>query len=56
LEKKGFILLSLPHCYSSPKEVITGTQAGQEVGADAEPMEECYLLVSFPWIAQLVFL
>jgi hypothetical protein len=30
------------------KEVRTGTQAGQKAGADAEVMEECYLLVCFP--------
>jgi hypothetical protein len=30
------------------KEVRTGTQAGQEVGADAEAMEGCYLLACFP--------
>jgi hypothetical protein len=38
------------------KEVRTGTQAGQEAGADAEAMEECYLLTCFPWLAQLAFL
>jgi hypothetical protein len=27
--KKGFIQLTFPHCYSSLKEVRTGTQAGQ---------------------------
>jgi hypothetical protein len=32
-------------------EVMTGTQAGQEAGADAEAMEGCYLLASFPWLA-----
>jgi hypothetical protein len=42
--RKGFILLTLPHCCWSPKEVRTGTQAGQEAGADAEAMEGCYLL------------
>jgi hypothetical protein len=31
-------------CCSSPKEVMTGTQAGQEAGADAEAMEGCSLL------------
>jgi hypothetical protein len=30
------------------KEVRTGTQAGQEAGADAEAMEECSLLAYFP--------
>jgi hypothetical protein len=40
---------------SSPKEVRTGTQAGQEAGADAEAMEGCYLLACFPWLAQLAF-
>jgi hypothetical protein len=44
--------LTLPHCCSSLKEVRTGTQAGQEAGADAEAMEECSLLACFPWLAQ----
>ena len=34
------------------KEVRTGTQAGQEAGADAEAMEECYLLACLTWLAQ----
>jgi hypothetical protein len=34
------------------KEVGTGTQAGQEAGADAEAMEGCSLLACFPWLAQ----
>jgi hypothetical protein len=34
------------------KEVRTGTQVGQEAGADAEAMEGCYLLACFPWLAQ----
>jgi hypothetical protein len=34
------------------KEVRTGTQAGQEAGADAEAMERCTLLACFPWLAQ----
>ena len=38
------------------KEVRTGTQAGQEAGADAEAMEGCYLLACFPWLAQPAFL
>ena len=29
--KKRFILLTLPHCCSSPKEVRTGTHTGQEL-------------------------
>jgi hypothetical protein len=56
LGRKGFVQLTLPHCYSSPKEVRTKTQAGQEAGADAEAMEGCYLLACFPWLAQLGFL
>jgi hypothetical protein len=56
LGRKGLIQLTLPHCCSSPKEVRTGTQAGQEAGADAEAMEGCYLLACFPWLAQLSFL
>jgi hypothetical protein len=34
------------------KEVRTGTQAGQEAGADAQAMEGCYLLACYPWLAQ----
>jgi len=58
LGRKGFIQLPLPlpRCCSSPKEVSTGTQAGQEAGADAEAMEGCSLLACFPWLAQLAFL
>jgi hypothetical protein len=33
------------------KEVRTGTQAGQEAGADAEAMEGCSLLAGFPWLS-----
>jgi hypothetical protein len=51
LGRKGFIQLTLPYCCSSPKEVGTGTQAGQE--ADAEAMEGYYFLACFPWLAQL---
>jgi len=54
--KETFIQLTLPHSCSSPKEVRTGTQAGQEAGADAEAMEGCYLLACFPWLVQLAFL
>ena len=52
LGRKGFIRLTLPNCYLSLKEVRTGTQAGQEAGADAEAMEGCFLLACFPWLAQ----
>jgi hypothetical protein len=34
------------------KEVRTGTQTGQEAGADAEAMEGCSLLACFPRLAQ----
>jgi hypothetical protein len=34
------------------KEVRTGTQAGQEAGADAKVMEGCSLLACFPWLVQ----
>jgi hypothetical protein len=34
------------------KEVRSGTQAGQETGADAEAMEGCSLLACLPWLAQ----
>jgi hypothetical protein len=48
LGRKRFIQLKLSHYCSSPKEVRTGTQAGQEAGADAEAMKICYLLACFP--------
>jgi hypothetical protein len=54
--EKGFIRLTLPYCCSSPKEVRTGTQAGQEAGVDAEAMEGCSLLACFPWLAQSALL
>jgi hypothetical protein len=42
--------------HQGSKEVKTGTQAGQETGADAEAMEGCSLLACFPWLAQPAFL
>jgi hypothetical protein len=56
LRRKGFIQRTLPNCCSLPKEVRTGTEAGQESGADVEAMEGCYLLACFPWLAQFAFL
>ena len=56
LGRKGFIQLTLLYCCLSPKEVRTGTQAGQEAGADAEAMEGCHLLACFLCLAQLAFL
>jgi len=50
------VYLVYTHCCSSPKEVRTGTQAGQEAGADTEAMERSYLLACFPWLAQFAFL
>jgi len=44
LGRKGFIQLILQCCCSSSKEVRTGTQADQEVGADAKVMEGYYFL------------
>ena len=38
------------------KEVRTGTQVGQEAGADAEAMEGCHLLACFLCLTQLAFL
>jgi hypothetical protein len=38
------------------KEVRTGTQTGQEAGADVEAMEGYSLLACFPWLAQPVLL
>jgi hypothetical protein len=56
LGRKGFIQLVLGCCCSSPKEIRTVTQAGQERGANAEAMEGCPLLACFPWLAQFAFL
>jgi hypothetical protein len=36
------------------KEVRTGTQAGQEAGADAEAMEGCSLLACSPGLLSLL--
>jgi hypothetical protein len=52
LGRKGFIQLTLSTLLFITKEVRTGTQAGQEAGADAEAMEGCSLLAGFPWLAQ----
>jgi hypothetical protein len=41
---------------SSPTEIRTETQAGQEAGADAEVMEGCYILACFPWPDQSALL
>jgi hypothetical protein len=56
VREKGFIRLTLPYCCSSPKEVRTRIQAGQEAGADAEATQECFLLACLPWLAQFAFL
>jgi hypothetical protein len=56
LGRKEFIQLTFPHCFSSLKEVRTGTQAGQGAGDGAEAMEGCSLLACFPWLAQLALL
>jgi hypothetical protein len=52
LSQGFYIRLTFPHCCSSLKEVRTGTQAGQEAGADAEAVEGCSLLACFLWLAQ----
>jgi hypothetical protein len=54
LGKKGFIQLTLPHCCSSPKEVMTGTQVGQEAGADAEAMEGAAYWLASPGLLSLL--
>ena len=54
LGRKGFIQLTLPYCCSSPREVRTGTQAGQKAGADAEAMEGCSLLACSPSLLSLL--
>jgi hypothetical protein len=52
LGRKGFILAYTSILLFITKEVRTGTQAGQEAGADAEAMEGCSLLACFLWLAQ----
>jgi hypothetical protein len=54
LGRKWFIQLILPCCCSSPKEVRTGTQAGQEAGADAEAMEGCSYWLASPGLLSLL--
>jgi hypothetical protein len=54
LRRKGFIQLTLPCCCLSPKEVRTGTQAGQEAGADAEAMEVAAYWLAFPGLFSLL--
>jgi hypothetical protein len=44
LGRKGFIQLTLSTLLLITKGCRTGTQAGQEAGADTEAMEGCYLL------------
>jgi hypothetical protein len=56
LGRKGFIQLTLPHCFSSPKEVKTGTLAGQKAGADAEAMEGCFFPGLLPLACSACFL
>jgi hypothetical protein len=56
LGRKGFIQLTLPYCCSSPKEVRTGTQAGQEAGDDAELWRDVtYCLASFGLLSLLSY-
>jgi hypothetical protein len=51
-EEKGLFGLHMSILLFITKEVRTGTQAGQEAGADAETIEGCSLLACFPWLAQ----
>jgi hypothetical protein len=54
LGRKGFIQLTFPLFCSSPKEVRTGTQAGQEAGADAEAMEDVTYWLDSPGLPSLL--
>ena len=45
-EERVYSAYTLLHGCSSPNEVRTGSQAGQEAGADVEAMEGCYWLAS----------
>ena len=55
LEKKGFIWLKLPQCYSSLKEVRTGNQTRQAPESRRPWWGAAYCLC-FLWLAQLAFL
>jgi hypothetical protein len=52
LGRKGFYLAYTSILLFITKEARTGTQAGQEAGADAEAMEGCSLLACLTWLAQ----
>jgi hypothetical protein len=54
LWRKGFVQLTLSYCCSSLKEVRTGTQAGQEAGADTEAMEGYSLLFAGPSLISFI--
>jgi hypothetical protein len=54
LGRKGFIQLTLPHCCSSPKEVRTGTQAGQEAGAEQRPRRDVLYWLASPGLLSLL--
>jgi hypothetical protein len=55
LGRKGFIQLTLSTLLLiTSKDVRTGTQAGQEAGADAEAIEGCSLLDCFPGLLSLL--
>jgi hypothetical protein len=56
LGRKGFILLTLSHCCSSPRNSGLELKQVRKAGDDAEAMEGCSLLACFPWLAQLVLL
>ena len=53
---KGLFSLHFHIAVHHQKKVRTGTQEGQEAGADTEAMEGCHLLACFPWLAQPAFL
>lgn len=55
LEEMSFFGLFFSTTVHHWREIKAGTQTGQglEVGADTDTMEQHYLLVCFPWLAQL---
>jgi hypothetical protein len=50
-EERVYLAYTSKLPFITKREVRTGTQAGQEAGADAEAMEGCYLLACFLWLA-----
>ena len=56
LGRNGLVSLTAAYNTSLPKAGGTKQARNLEVGADAETMQEFYLLACSPWLAQFIFL